>query len=111
MMIFAWDEDNGAHLAKHAVSPAEAQAVVAAAEPPFPREIGDDKLVVWGPTIAGRYLQVIFVLKPPHEVPYESLSMEDWLEVEAGRATEIVHIIHAMDLTFAMKKRLHKRRR
>ena len=93
------------------VSPAEAQEVVAGAEAPFPREIGDDKLVVWGQTTAGRYLQVIFVLKLPHEVPYESLSVEDWLEVEAGRSTEIVRIIHAMDLTLAMKKRLRKRRR
>jgi hypothetical protein len=68
-------------------------------------------LVVWGQTAAGRYLQVIFVLKPPHEAPYESLSVEDWLEVEAGRVTQIVRIIHAMELTSAMKKRFRKRRR
>ena len=110
-MIFAWDEDNCAHLAKHAVSPAEAQEVVACAEAPFPREVGDEKLVVWGQTAGGRYLQVIFVLKVPHEVPYESLSVEDWLEVEAGRATEIVRIIHAMNLTPAMKKRFRKQKR
>jgi hypothetical protein len=110
-MIFAWDETNCAHLAKHAVRAAEAQEIIAAAEAPFPQEVGDGKLVVWGQTAAGRYLQVIFVLQEPREVIYESLSVEDWLEVEAGRVTQIVRVVHAMELTVAMKKRFRKRRR
>ena len=111
MMIFAWDERNGEHLAKHRVSPQEAQEVVADAEPPYPMQIGDDKLVVWGQTRGGRHLQVIFVLKRPQEVEYESLSMEDWVEVESAKATEIVRVIHAMDMTGAMKEQFRKRRR
>jgi uncharacterized DUF497 family protein len=111
IMIFAWDDITCEHLAKHAVSVAEAQEVVAGARRPFPCEIGDDKLVVWGQTSGGRYLQVIFVLKKAQEVPYESLSMEDWLDVEAGRVTELVRVIHAMEMTEDMKKQYRKRRR
>jgi hypothetical protein len=111
IMIFAWDETNCEHLAKHAVSAAEAQEAILAAQPPFPQEIGDGKLVVWGQTAGGRYLQVIFVLKTPREVPYESVAVEDWLEIENRRVNRIVRVIHAMELTPSMKKRLRKRRR
>jgi uncharacterized DUF497 family protein len=110
-MIFAWDETNLLHIAKHKVSPEEAQEVVAGAKPPFPHEVGNEKLVVWGQTGSGRYLQVIFVLKPPQLVEYESVLLEDWLEIESEGIGEIVRIIHAMDLTPDMKKRLRKRRR
>ena len=109
IMIFTWDETNRLHLAKHNVSPEEAQEVVTGAKPPFPRQIGNEKLVVWGQTGSGRYLQVIFVLKPPQLVEYESVLLEDWLAIEADGIREIVRIIHAMDLTPEMKKRLRKR--
>jgi uncharacterized DUF497 family protein len=111
IVIFAWDDINRLHLTKHNVSPQEAQEAVAGARPPYPMEIGDDKLVVWGQIEHGRYLQIIYVLKKPQEVAYESLSIEDWLDVESGEVTEIVRIIHAMDLTPAMKKQFNKRRR
>jgi hypothetical protein len=55
-------------------------------------------------------LQVIFGLKRAEEVEYESLSVEDWLEVESGDVAEIVRVIHAMELTAGMKKRLKRRR-
>ena len=90
---------------------AEAEDVVRGAEPPFPQAIDDEKLVVWGATEAGRLLQVIFVLKTPDEVAYESLLVEDWMAVEAGDVAEIVRVIHAMELTADMKKRLRRRRR
>lgn len=110
-MIFAWDGVNREHVAKHAVAPEEAEFVIAGAEAPFPRTIEDDKFVVWGATESGRLLQVIFVLKLPAEVGYESLSVEDWLAVEAGEVAEIVRVIHAMELTPGMKRRLRRRRR
>jgi uncharacterized DUF497 family protein len=110
-MIFAWDDVNREHLAKHNVPPEDAEDIVANAQSPYPMEVGDEKLVVWGQTIYGRYLQVIYVLKPPHEVEYEHLCVEDWLEVESGEITEIVRVIHAMDMTAMMKKRFRKRRR
>lgn len=55
-MVFSWDGVNRDHVARHAVSPEEAEAVVRAAEAPFPQTIGDDRFVVWGATESGRYL-------------------------------------------------------
>jgi uncharacterized DUF497 family protein len=110
-MIFAWDEKNREHLAKHSVSPEEAEQILVGVRSPYPMEVGDDKLVVWGQTDHGRHLQVIYVLKRPEEVEYESLSIADWLQVELGGVREIVRVIHAMDLTPAMKRRFNKRRR
>lgn len=110
-MVFAWDDLNREHLARHGVNPAEAEQIIVGIRPPYPMEIGDEKLVVWGQTDAGRYLQVIYVLKAPRHVAYESLSVEDWLAVESGRVTDIIRVIHAMDLTPTMKKQLRKRQR
>jgi len=85
--------------------------VVRGAENPYPQTIGEDKLVVWGATEEGRYLQVIYVLKRPSEVAYESLAIESWLTIEAGDVSDVMRVIHAMDLTAEMKRRLRKRRR
>lgn len=108
-MVFAWDDVNRDHLAKHGVSPAEAEEIVRNADAPFPEAIEGDKLVVWGATEAGRHLQVVYVLKAPHEVAYESVAVEDWMTVEAGRIEDVVRVIHAMDLTPRMKRRLRRR--
>ena len=89
--------------------PAEAEFVVETAAPPWPEQKGDDKLLVWGPTDAGRLLQVIFVMKPPDEIEFESLTIEEWAGLAEG--DEIVCVIHAMDLTDRMKRRYRKRRR
>lgn len=110
-MVFAWDDLSREHIAKHGVSPEEAEAVVRGAEEPFPQGIEDDKFVVWGATEAGRRLQVIFVLKTPDEVSYESLAVEDWMSIEAGEMAEVIRVIHAMDLTSRMKRGLRKRRK
>jgi hypothetical protein len=74
-------------------------------------QLRDEKLVVWGPTNAGRLLQVIYALKASDEVEYDSLAVADWLVVEAGEVDEIIRVIHAMDLTASMKKQLRRRRR
>jgi uncharacterized DUF497 family protein len=108
-MIFAWDDTNRDHLMVHGVSVEEAEQIVYRASDPYPEDIGDGKFVVWGQTESGRYLQVILVFKVPDDVLYESLSMEDWLEIERGRIPDIVRVIHAMELTSAMKRRLKKR--
>jgi len=110
-MVFSWDDANRDHIAKHAVTPEEAEYVVANAESPFPQTIEDDKLLVWGATESGRYLQVIYVLKDPGEVSYESLAVEDWMAVEAGEVALVIRVIHAMELTSRMKRQLRKRRR
>jgi uncharacterized DUF497 family protein len=110
-MVFWWDDVNRDHIARHGVSPHEAEDVVCNAEDPFPQTIEDDKLVVWGATQSGRFLQVIYVLKTPDEVSYESLAVEDWMDVESGEVVVVIRVIHAMDLTPRMKQQLRKRRR
>ena len=110
-MVFSWDDTNRDHIARHGVTPEEAEDVVRNARRPFPKIIEDEKFVVWGATEFGRHLQVIYVLKSPQEVSYESLSVEDWMEIEAGNVVVVIRIIHAMDLTPRMKRSLRKRRR
>jgi hypothetical protein len=108
-VIFAWEEWNIDHLSRHAVTPAEAEHVIENAEPPWPQQKGDDKLVAWGPTEAGRLLQVIFVLKAPEEVAFDALSIDEWADLD--ESDRVVYVIHAMDLTPAMKRRYRTRRR
>ena len=48
--------------AGHGVDPDEAEEVVREAKRPYPRRLGEDKLLVWGPGRGGRLLQVIFVV-------------------------------------------------
>ena len=67
-MIFAWDDTNREHIAKHEVDLDEAEDGVRSARRPFPRAMGDHKFMVWGTTRSGRHLQVIYVYKRPEEV-------------------------------------------
>ena len=110
-MIFSWDDENREHIAKHGVTPEEAEEIVRGARPPFPEMLEVDKLVVWGATTAGRHLQVVYVLKRPHEVVYDSVSVQDWMDIEADRVEDVMRVIHAMELTPRMKRQLRKRRR
>ena len=59
------------------------------AQPPFPLVEVDDKYLVWGPTEAGRLLQVVFVVDPD----------------------DTVFVIHARELTEREKKRFRRRKR
>jgi hypothetical protein len=110
-VIFAWDETNCDHIAEHGVTPAEAQFVVESARSPFPQDVGDGKRRVWGATAAGRWLQVIYVLKNQDEVAFESVDPLDWAKLQDVPAAKIVRVIHAMDLTPDMKRQLRRRRR
>jgi uncharacterized DUF497 family protein len=67
-MIYQWTEWNREHIGEHNVRSHEAQYVVDRARPPFPREVEDEKQLVWGQTESGRYLQVIFVYLSDEEV-------------------------------------------
>ena len=109
-MIFSWDDWNIDHIAEHNVTRREAEYVVTHADPPFPSESNDGKLVVWGQTRDGRYLQVIFVYRSDAEIEYESLTLEDLLKLEDG-AAPVIYIIHAMPLTEKMKRQYRRRRK
>ncbi len=110
-MIFSWDDENREHIARHDVTPEEAEEVARGARPPFPRAIGDGKHMVWGQTSRGRYLQIIVVFKLAGELDYQALTPQQWAEVASTAVRRVVRVIHAMDLTETMKRNLCKRRR
>jgi uncharacterized DUF497 family protein len=84
---FRWIPWNVDHIAEHAVEPEEAEMVVRGATPPFPQQIGEDKLLVIGRGRGGRFLQVIYILDPD----------------------AAVFVIHARPLTDREKKRYRRR--
>jgi hypothetical protein len=108
-LLFAWEDWNLAHIARHGIGRKEAEYVVRHARPPWPDGKGDDKLLVWGPAESGELLQVIFVFKRPDELEFDALDIEQWADVRDD--DQIVYVIHAMPLTDAMKKQLRRRTR
>lgn len=106
-MLFAWDEWNIDHIDRHAIRPREAEYVIRHARNPWPEQKGHHKLVVWGPTAGGRLIQVIFALKHPDEVEFDALTIDEWAEL--GEDDRLIYVVHAMDLTPAMK-RIYRRR-
>jgi uncharacterized DUF497 family protein len=110
-LIFAWDETNRGHVAKHGVTSAEAEFVVEGAAAPFPQAVGGGKRRVWGATSSGRLLQVIYVLKKQDDVAFESVAPQDWAALQTAPHARVVRVIHAMELTDDMKRQLRRRRR
>jgi hypothetical protein len=108
MKAFSWGPANVEHIAKHGVAPAEAQYVATHARKPFPRYVGDGKWQVWGRTMDGRYLQVIYVYPDDEDVDIDSLSVTDLLAFSAGEA-QVVYVIHAMELDDEQKAFVRKR--
>ena len=85
-MDFRWNEWNIEHVGRHGVTPEVAEEVVQAARSPYPRRIGEDKLLVWGTSAQGEMLQVVFVLD------------------EDGR----IYVLHARALTDREKRRYRR---
>jgi uncharacterized DUF497 family protein len=86
---FRWNQWNLDHATRHGVSPEEAEAVVIAARPPFPQQLGDDKLLVMGRGQGGRFVQVIYVADDDGTL----------------------YIIHARPLTDRQKRQLRRRQK
>jgi len=107
--LFAWDDWNVEHIARHGISPLEAEYVVRHAQAPWPEQKGDDKLRVWGATERGELLQVIFTLKRPDELDFDSLTAEQWADLDDD--DEVIYVIHAMPLTDSMKRKYRRRRK
>ena len=60
---FEWDEGNSLHLELgHGISQEEVEEVFA--DIPFFRKTKKEHYVVFGPTFEGRYLTIVFELKP-----------------------------------------------
>jgi len=86
---FRWNEWNAEHMGQHGIEPEAAEHVVEEATAPYPRRIGEEKLLAWGPDSAGDLLQVIFVL-----------------DEDAS-----VYVLHARSLTEREKRRYRRQRR
>jgi|SRR5687767_5633359 hypothetical protein len=110
MTLFSWDAWNLAHIARHHVTREEVEYVVRNAERPFPREIGDDKYLVWGRTTDGRPLQVIFVYRTEDEIDLEALDLDVLAQLTEQKLVA-VYVIHAMQLTPKMLRQFRRLRR
>jgi uncharacterized DUF497 family protein len=86
-MVFRWNEWNIEHIAKHGVSPEEAETAVRRAKRRFPRKVEDEKWLVWGRGSGDRPIQVIFVLDDD----------------------DTIYVIHARPLTDSEKRRFRRR--
>lgn len=85
-MDFRWNEWNIEHIAKHGISPEEAELAIRSAKRPFPRRVEDDKWLVWSRGTGDRPIQVIFVFD------------ED----------DTIYVIHARPLTDSEKRRFRR---
>jgi len=108
MPIFCWNDWNVEHIASHGVSTEEAEEIVRSAHPPFPRDQGSGKYLVWGQTSVGRYVQVIYVLPDDEDVDVDALEPVDLLAFADGES--VIYVIHAMGLTDRQKKQYRKHR-
>jgi uncharacterized DUF497 family protein len=92
--IFRWIGWNRDKIARHGVSPAEAEHVVNRARRPYPKRAGDDKWIVIGSAAKGRQIQVVFL--------YDDDERSD---------EDTIFVIHARPLTDAEKRRQRRRKR
>lgn len=49
--------------------------------------------------VRGRYLQVVFVIKLPEDLEFESLSMLDWTAFIDSGAAAAIYVCHAMPMS------------
>jgi len=89
MYLFRWNEWNIEHTRAHGVTRQEAQYLVNCAKAPYPRYEGDGRHRVIGQTMAGEYMQVVFVFDPPG----------------------VVYVIHARRLNDREKRRYRRQRK
>jgi len=108
MRIFCWNDWNVEHIAVHGVAPEEAEEIVRGARPPYPRDQGDEKYLVWGQTSAGRYLQVIYIIPDDEDVDVDALDAAALLAFLDDEA--VIYVIHAMDMTERQKWQYRKKR-
>jgi hypothetical protein len=111
MMGPVWDDENIEHLAKHGVDPDEANEVLADMQPPFPQALENGKLLAWGQTLEGRFLQIIFVHRTVQSLDWELLNWEDRMALQDYDGVEVLYVIHARDLTPDEKRQLRRRKR
>ena len=87
---FRWIEWNVGHIAAHGVTPFEVERVVNGARPPYPEYQGDERWLVIGRGLGGRFIQVVY------------LTDED---------DEMLFVIHARPIGDREKRRYRRRTR
>ena len=108
MAGFIWQSKNVEHIAKHSVTPDEAEYVITHAGAPYPEHIGDAKYRVRGQTKHGRYLQVVYVFGvDARDIDWSEVDMTT---IEPGD-TDLLYVIHAMELPDREKRRYRRRRK
>ena len=108
-MIYQWNDKNREHIARHGVKPEEAQEVGERAKRRFPRKIEDEKFLVWGQSVTGRWLQVILVHLPDESVDFGSLSPIERIRFEGGESVGL--IIQAREMTADQKRQYRRGKR
>jgi uncharacterized DUF497 family protein len=89
MYDFKWIAWNHNKIAMHNVGIDEVEYAVNHPMRGYPRRVEDDKRLVWGQTVEGAYLQVVYAIEPDNRV----------------------FVIHARPLNDNEKRRLRRRRR
>lgn len=107
-MVFSWNRANVEHIARHSVTPAEAEYVVRHVRTPFPERRPDGKWLIWGKTEMGRLIQVIYIIPSDEEIDPESLRLADRIAWSDG-VEQAVYVIHARDLTPEEKTKFRRR--
>jgi uncharacterized DUF497 family protein len=87
--IFRWNAWNIEHVARHHISPLEAEWIIRNARPPYPQEWGEGKYLVVGRLADGTVVQVIYIFDPE----------------------DVVYVIHARPSTEREKRNYRRRMR
>jgi hypothetical protein len=107
MIFFVWNDKNVDHIAKHNVTPDEAEYVVLHPSTGYPVPHEGDKILARGQTAPGEFLQVIYVLlEDAVDVDFSEI---DLLGLET--AAEAVYVIHARPLDASEKSGLRAKRK
>jgi hypothetical protein len=109
MLRLLWDQFNVGHIAEHSVTWQEAEEVIRRARHSSVEQISPDRFRVRGQTSAGRYLQVIYVLRPHDKIDPNELNLEARMALEAGE--QFGYVIHARDLRHGERRTVRQRKR
>jgi uncharacterized DUF497 family protein len=110
-VIFAYDDWNREHVAKHGVSHADAEYVIESARRPYPKKIEEGKFIVYGPDRTGRVLEVVFAFKSADQIDFDTVDLLQLGDLSEAQNPVAVYIIHAMPISGRTKKRYRRRLR
>ena len=105
MVSFVWNEKNIEHATSHGLTVEQVEYVVRNASEPYPKHIGDAKVLVRGQTESGFWAQAIFVFASDAvDIDYADVDL-------AALDDESVYVIHARPMTEQETKALRRRRK